>query len=81
MVNPNADAATQKGQALMINTNAAKGLAEVPDPVSNSRLRTLRPDRPSGYTSTIRPPARPHPPPLVSQVLRTNLGPSGTMKM
>lgn len=29
MVNPNADAATQKGQALMINTNAAKGLAEV----------------------------------------------------
>ena len=28
MVNPNADAATQKGQALMNNTNAAKGLAE-----------------------------------------------------
>merc|ERR1712100_324288 len=42
MVNPNADAATQKGQALMINTNAAKGLAEV---------------------------------------LKTNLGPTGTMKM
>jgi len=42
MVNPNADAATQKGQALQINTGAAKGLAEV---------------------------------------LRTNLGPTGTMKM
>jgi len=42
MVNPNADAATQKGQALQINTGAAKGLAEVnrkpgrtPNPVSN----------------------------------------------
>lgn len=42
MVNPNADAATSKGQALFINTGAAKGLAEV---------------------------------------LRTNLGPTGTMKM
>lgn len=42
MVNPNADAATSKGQALAINTGAAKGLAEV---------------------------------------LRTNIGPSGTMKM
>merc|ERR1712188_185270 len=42
MVNPKADAASSKGQALAINTAAAKGLA---------------------------------------QVLRTNLGPSGTMKM
>merc|ERR1712100_357175 len=42
MVNPNADAASSKGQALAINTGAAKGLAEV---------------------------------------LKTNLGPSGTMKM
>merc|ERR1712086_255945 len=42
MVNPNADAATQKGQALQINTGAAKGLAEV---------------------------------------LRSNIGPTGTMKM
>merc|ERR1711959_350930 len=42
MVNPKADAASAKGQALAINTAAAKGLAEV---------------------------------------LRTNLGPTGTMKM
>merc|ERR1711998_744162 len=42
MVNPTADAATKKGQALQINTGAAKGLAEV---------------------------------------LRSNIGPSGTMKM
>jgi T-complex protein 1 subunit zeta len=42
MVNPKADAASSKGQALAINTAAAKGLAEV---------------------------------------LRTNLGPTGTMKM
>jgi len=42
MVNPNADAATKKGQALAINTGAAKGLAEV---------------------------------------LRSNIGPTGTMKM
>merc|ERR1711998_50455 len=42
MVNPTADAATRKGQALQINTGAAKGLAEV---------------------------------------LRSNIGPSGTMKM
>jgi len=42
MVNPNADAASSKGQALAINTGAAKGLA---------------------------------------QVLRSNIGPSGTMKM
>jgi T-complex protein 1 subunit zeta len=42
MVNPTADAATKKGQALAINTGAAKGLAEV---------------------------------------LRSNIGPSGTMKM
>lgn len=42
MVNPTADAASSKGQALTINTGAAKGLAEV---------------------------------------LRTNIGPTGTMKM
>merc|ERR1712022_3975 len=42
MVNPTADAATKKGQALAINGGAAKGLAEV---------------------------------------LRSNIGPSGTMKM
>merc|ERR1711988_963974 len=42
MVNPNADAASKKGQALAINSGAAKGLAEV---------------------------------------LRSNIGPSGTMKM
>merc|ERR1712178_507257 len=42
MVNPTADAASSKGQALAINTNAAKGLSEA---------------------------------------LRTNLGPTGTMKM
>jgi T-complex protein 1 subunit zeta len=42
MVNPNADAASSKGQALAINTGAAKGLAEV---------------------------------------LKSNLGPTGTMKM
>jgi len=42
MVNPNADAATKKGQALAINSGAAKGLAEV---------------------------------------LRSNIGPTGTMKM
>merc|ERR1711959_506711 len=42
MVNPKADAASSKGQALAINTGAAKGLAEV---------------------------------------LRTNIGPTGTMKM
>merc|ERR1711988_1804062 len=42
MVNPTADAASKKGQALAINTGAAKGLAEV---------------------------------------LRSNIGPTGTMKM
>merc|ERR1712144_32123 len=42
MVNPNADAASSKGQALAINTGAAKGLAEV---------------------------------------LKSNIGPTGTMKM
>merc|ERR1711988_1410770 len=42
MVNPNADAASKKGQALAINSGAAKGLAEV---------------------------------------LRSNIGPTGTMKM
>jgi len=42
MVNPNADAASKKGQALQINSGAAKGLAEV---------------------------------------LRSNIGPTGTMKM
>ena len=82
MVNPNADAATSKGQALQINTGAAKGLAEVLKARKRRQLFSIL-EMPSQKNLDLCQ-IQPRQPTLtwpVIQVLRTNLGPSGTMKM